>query len=214
MADRYFELNFVGTGGEFCIGSITAGQFRYWYNNDRFEDYMTEIDATWKGNRGVDQAELNKDLPVDSHFDRPYHEYCDICKVTGPEWKNGNMLILKEYDKDKKLIKENEYDLSELENKGTKLTAMAEHNSSSESCRDHYYVFGRTLNEGLMGFNKEMIQTGSEGFDFEKMQISYDYIGGTKVVNKVEYGGKAYEMTEDSMGKGYVFNVGKGSNIA
>ena len=213
MMDRYFELNFVGTGGEFCIGTITAEQFRYWCDNDKFEKYMADIDSTWMGNRGVDQAELNKDIPTEAHFDRPYHEYCDICKVTGIEWKNENTLILKEYDNEKKLLNEKEYNLSDLENKGTELKCTAEHNSSSESCKDHYYVFGRTLNEGLMGFNQKIIQTGPEGFDFGKLEISYDYIGGTKVVDKVAYGNKFYGMTEDSSGAGYVFYVGKGSNL-
>ena len=213
MADRYFQLHFIGTGGEFIIGSITAEQFRYWHENDKFKKYMTDIDESWTGRRGIDQMELNKDIPAEAHFDRPYHEYCDICKITGPEWKNGNTLILKEYDHEDKLLKESEHDLADLESKGVGLRCTAEHNSKSDSCKDHYYVFGRTLNEGLMGFNKEIIQTESEGFDFRKMQISYDYIGGTKVVDKVEYGGKVYELTEDSSGTGYVFYVGKGYNL-
>lgn len=213
MPDRYFQLNFEGTGGEFCIGQITAEQFNYWYDNNDFEKYMTEIDSSWMGNRGLDQAEVNKDVPTEAHFDRPYHEYCDICKVTGIELKNGNKIIIKEYDKEKKLIHEKEYNLTDIEGKGTEFEFTAEHNSRSESCKDHYYVFGRTLNEGLIGFNREMIQTGLEGFDFTKLKISYDQIGGTKVANRVTYENKSYDMTEDSIGKGYVFSVGKGSNV-
>ena len=213
MADRYFQLHFVGNGGEISLGTITPEQFRYWHNNVKFHRYMTKIDETWTGNRGLDQAELNKNIPPEAHFDRPYHEYCDICKIAGPGWTGDNKVILKEFDKDGELLQEEEHFLVDLEDKGVEARCIATHNSGSESCKSVHYIFGQTFNRGLMGYNQDMIMTGQDGFDFTKMKVSYDNINEFRIFDRIGYDGNTYILTEDSIGKGYNFHVAKGYDL-
>ena len=79
--NRYFKLDLARYGGEVCMGTITSAQFEYWYNNDKFEQYMVDID--------FDAKEANKDVPKDAQFDRPFHEQDDICHISGPELADG-----------------------------------------------------------------------------------------------------------------------------
>ena len=210
---RYFQIDFYGKGGEVCIGTITPEQFKYWFNNIKFNKYMTDIDASWKGNPGVDQEKFNKDLPPEAHFDRPYHQYSDICRIAGPEWNGENKIIVKELDTDAKILNEEDYFLQDIEDKGVDARCIAEHNAGSESCRNTYYVFGRTFNEGLMGYTQKIIETGPEGFDFSKLEIEYDNINEFKVFDKIKYDDKTYILTEDSKGTGYEFYVAKGYEL-
>ncbi len=203
---RYFRLSFTRYGGEVAMGSITQDQFDYWEDNDGFEEYMSQVD--------YDSDEANKDIPKKAQFDQPFYEYGDICHSSGPEWDDSQTLYIEELDKDGKPL-ENEdggfvadiqHDLGDLEKLGVDVECSATYNQSTI---EGPFVFGQYFNKG--GWHTpDIIKTGPDGIEFDKMKIRYEDAEGFKVFNEIEYDGEAYYLEEDSTGKSSSFYVGEG----
>ena len=210
--NRYFRLVFNRYGGEVAMGSITQDQFDYWEDNDGFEEYMSQVD--------YDSDEANKDIPKKAQFDRPFYEYGDICHLSGPEWAESQTLYIEELDKDGKplenedggYIQDIQHDFGDLESLGALIKCSEEHHASSKSCENEYYVFGQYFNKG--GWHTpDIIKTGPDGIEIDKLKISYVNADGFKVFNEIEYDGEVYYLEEDSTGKSSSFYVNRGDRI-
>ena len=204
--NRYFRLVFNRYGGEVAMGSITKDQLEYWEDNDGFEEYMASVD--------YDAEEANKEVPERARFDRPFYEYSDICHLSGPEWAESQTLYIEEVNKDGQplenedgtgYVKDLQYDYGDLESLGVEVDCIATHNQRTIKGP---FVFGQYFNKG--GWHTEIIKTGSEGIEFDKMKIRYEDADGFKVFNEIEYDGEAYYLEEDSTGKSSSFYVGEG----
>ena len=209
---RYFRLNFSRYGGEVAMGTITKDQWEYWSDNDGFEEYMGQVD--------FDAEEANKEIPKRAQFDQPFYEYSNICHMSGPEWDDSQTMYIEEIDKDGKPL-ENEdggfvtdiqHDFGDLESLGAEVVCSEEHHSGSKSCQNEYYVFGQYFNKG--GWHTpDIIKTGPEGIEIDKLKISYVNADGFKVFNEVEYDGEEYYLEEDSTGKSSSFYVNRGEKL-
>ena len=204
--NRYFRLVFNRYGGEVAMGSITQDQFDYWEDNDGFEEYMSQVD--------YDSEEANKDIPKKAQFDQPFYEYGDICHSSGPEWADSQTLYIEEVNKDGQAlekedgtgyVEDQQYDYGDLESLGVDVECSATHNQSTIKGP---YVFGQYFNKG--GWHTEVIKTGPDGIEFDKMKIRYEDADGFKVFDEVEYDGEHYHLEEDSTGKSSSFYVGEG----
>jgi hypothetical protein len=210
--NRYFKLDLARYGGEVCMGTITSAQFEYWYNNDKFEQYMVDID--------FDAKEANKDVPKDAQFDRPFHEQDDICHISGPELADGQTMTITEMDKngdtlmaeDGGFLEDQKIDFADFKKLGVKIKCVAEHNSGSKSCKDKHYVFGQYFNKGGW-YTEDLIKTGPDGINFKKMNIDYEDADGFKVFSQVTIDGVDYYLQEDSSGKGSSFYVMEGDDV-
>ena len=92
--NRYFKLDVGRYGGEVAMGEITKAQYEYWSDKgqDEFSDYISQI--------GFDMHVANKDIPKEAQFDREFHEYNDICHLSGPELAGSQTLTISECDQD------------------------------------------------------------------------------------------------------------------
>ena len=103
-------------------------------------------------------------------------------------------------------------DMSEFVKRGAKITCGAEHHTGSDSCKDKYFMFGQYFNKG--GWTaEELIKTGPDGFDFNKLEITYEDFDGFKVFSDFIYDGTDYYLQEDSTGKSSSFYVDCGDEI-
>jgi len=204
--NRYFRLVFNRYGGEVAMGTITQAQFDHWEEHDGFEEYMGQVD--------YDAEEANKDVPKEAQFDRPFYEYSDICHMSGPEWAESQTLYIEEVNKDGNplenedgtgYVEDLQYDYGDLESLGVEVDCIATHNQRTIKGP---FVFGQYFNKGSC--HTEVIKTGSDGIEFEKMKIRYEDADGFKVFNEIEYDGEAYYLEEDSTGKSSSFYVGEG----
>ena len=204
--NRYFRLVFNRYGGEVAIGSITQAQFEYWEDNDEFEAYMYKVDS--------DADEANQGIPKEAQFEYPFYEYGDICHLSGPEWAESQTLYIEEVNKDgRPLEKEDgsgyvedlQYDYGDLESLGVDVECVATHNQRTIKGP---FVFGQYFNKG--SWHTEVIKTGSDGIEFDKMKIRYEDADGFKVFNEIEYDGENYYLEEDSTGKSSSFYVAEG----
>ena len=209
---RYFRLNFSRYGGEVAMGTITKDQWEYWSDNDGFEEYMGQVD--------FDAEDANKEIPKRAQFDQPFYEYSNICHMSGPEWDDSQTMYIEEIDKDGKPL-ENEdggfvadiqHDFGDLESLGAEVVCDEEHHMSSKSCEHEYYVFGQYFNKG--GWHTpDIIKTGPDGIEMDKLKIRYTNADGFKVFNEVEYDDEAYYLEEDSTGKSSSFYVNRGEKV-
>jgi hypothetical protein len=212
--ERYFRVDFGRYGGEVAMGSITEGQFNYWYEQgaDALGEYMAKVD--------YDAAEANKDVPADARFNQPFYEYEDICHLSGPELSDGQIMTITEVDKDGNSLQDDDgnwlddrqIDMKDFKKLGVKVKCIGEHHSGSRSCRDKYYIFGQYFNKGGWG-TQEIIKTGPKGFDLKKCAINYENADGFKVFNEIVYDGTGYYLDEDSTGKSSSFYVMEGDNV-
>ena len=210
--ERYFKLDFSRYGGEVAMGTITKAQFEYWYDNDKFEEYMASVDFS--------DAEIQKGIPKRAQFDKPFYEYGDICHLSGPEFADGQTLTITELDKDGNALQDDDgnyiedqmVDFGEFEKKGVTVECSDTHSEDSKSCENLYYVFGQYFNKGGW-YTTENIKTGPDGFDFKKMNIQYEDADGFKVFSCIEYDGETYDLEEDSTGKSSSFYVNCGDRI-
>jgi len=209
---RYFRLNFSRYGGEVAMGTITKDQYDYWSDNDGFEEYMGQVD--------FDAEDANKEIPKRAQFDQPFYEYGDICHMSGPEWDDSQTMYIEEMDKDGKplenedggYVQDIQHDFGDLESLGAEVVCDEEHNASSKSCENEYYVFGQYFNKG--GWHTpDIIKTGPDGIELDKLKIRYTNADGFKVFNDIEYNGEAYYLEEDSTGKSSSFYVNRGDSI-
>ena len=209
---RYFRLNFSRYGGEVAMGTITKDQWEYWSDNDGFEEYMGQVD--------FDAEDANKEIPKRAQFDRPFYEYGDITHMSGPEWADSQTMYIEELDKDGKplenedgsFVQDIQHDFQDFESLGAEVVCSEEHHASSKSCENEYYVFGQYFNKG--GWHTpDIIKTGPDGIEMDKLKISYVNADGFKVFNDVEYDGEAYYLEEDSTGKSSAFYVGCGEKL-
>ena len=209
---RYFRLNFSRYGGEVAMGTITKDQWEYWSDNDGFEEYMGQVD--------FDAEDANKEIPKRAQFDRPFYEYGDITHMSGPEWADSQTMYIEELDKDGKplenedgsFVQDIQHDFQDFESLGAEVVCSEEHHASSKSCENEYYVFGQYFNKG--GWHTpDIIKTGPDGIEMDKLKISYVNADGFKVFNDVEYDGEAYYLEEDSTGKSSSFYVNRGERI-
>ena len=209
---RYFRLNFSRYGGEVAMGTITKDQYEYWTDNDGFEEYMGQVD--------FDADEANKEIPKRAQFDQPFNEYGDICHMSGPEWADGQTMYIEELNKNGQSLENSEggyvqdiqHDFEDFESLGAEVVCDAEHHASSKSCEHEYYVFGQYFNKG--GWHTpDIIKTGPDGIEMDKLKISYVNADGFKVFNEIEYDGEVYYLEEDSTGKSSSFYVAKGDNL-
>ena len=209
---RYFRLNFGRYGGEVAMGTITKDQYEYWTDNDGFEEYMGQVD--------FDSEDANKEIPDRAQFDRPFYEYSNICHTSGPEWEDSQTLYIEELDKDGRsleaedggFVPDIQHDLGDLESLGAEVKCLEEHHASSKSCENEYYVFGQYFNKG--GWHTpDIIKTGPDGIEIDKLKIEYVNADGFRVFNEVEYDGEVYYLEEDSTGKSSSFYVNKGEKL-
>ena len=209
---RFFRLSFTRYGGEVAMGTISKDQYLYWSSKDGFEEYMGQVD--------YDAEEANKEIPPNAQFDQPFYEYSNICHMSGPEWDDSQTLYIEELDKDGKPL-ENEdggfvadiqHDFGDLESLGALIKCSEEHHASSKSCENEYYVFGQYFNKG--GWHTpDIIKTGPDGIEMDKLKIEYVNADGFKVFNEVEYDGEVYYLEEDSTGKSSSFYVNCGEKL-
>ena len=210
--NRYFKLNFSRYGGEVAMGTITKDQYEYWSDNDGFEEYMVAVD--------YDPVDANKEIPKRAQFDQPFYEYSNICHLSGPEWDDSQTVYIEEIDKNGKPIEDDngnfvqdiQYDFGDLESLGAEIICSEEHHTGSKSCENEYYVFGQYFNKG--GWHTpDIIKTGPDGIEIDKLKIRYVNADGFKVFNDIEYDGEEYYLEEDSTGKSSSFYVNRGDKI-
>ena len=210
--NRYFRLSFNRYGGEVAMGTITKDQYDYWSDNDGFEEYMAQVD--------FDADDANKEIPDRAQFDRPFYEYADICHLAGPEWADSQTLYIEELNKKGEpmedgqggYVKDLQYDFGDLESMGALIKTTEEHHVGSKSCENEYYVFGQYFNKG--GWHTpDIIKTGPDGFDMDKLTIEMVNADGFKVFNEIEYDGEVYYLEEDSTGKSSSFYVNCGEKL-
>jgi len=209
---RYFRLNFSRYGGEVAMGTITKDQWEYWSDNDGFEEYMGQVD--------FDADEANKEIPKRAQFDQPFYEYNNICHMSGPEWDESQTMYIEELNKNGQSLENGEggyvqdiqHDFGDLESLGAEVVCSEEHHGSSKSCEHEYYVFGQYFNKG--GWHTpDIIKTGPDGIEMDKLKIEYVNADGFKVFNEVEYDGEVYYLEEDSTGKSSSFYVNRGGKL-
>ena len=210
--NRFFRLNFSRYGGEVAMGTITKDQYEYWSDNDGFEEYMVAVD--------YDPTDANKKIPKRAQFDQPFYEYGNICHMSGPEWDDSQTMYIEEIDKNGKpmedddgnFVQDIQHDFGNFENLGAEVVCEEEHHAGSKSCENHYYVFGQYFNKG--GWHTpDIIKTGPDGIEMDKLKIRYVNADGFKVFNDIEYNGEEYYLEEDSTGKSSSFYVGCGDKI-
>jgi len=210
--NRFFRLNFSRYGGEVAMGTITKDQYEYWSDNDGFEEYMVAVD--------YDPVDANKEIPKRAQFDQPFYEYSNICHLSGPEWDDSQTVYIEEIDKNGKPIEDDDgnfvqdiqYDFGDLESLGAEIICSEEHHTGSKSCENEYYVFGQYFNKG--GWHTpDIIKTGPDGIEIDKLKIRYVNADGFKVFNDIEYDGEEYYLEEDSTGKSSSFYVNRGDKI-
>ena len=210
---RYFKLNFSRYGGEVAMGTITKDQYEYWADRQsEFEEYMPQVD--------FDADDANKDIPPKAQFDRPFYEYEDICHVSGVEWADSQTMYIEEVDKDGGPLEDDkggfvsdiQHDFEDLESLGAEIKCVEEHHAGSKSCENQYYFFGQYFNKG--GWHTpEIIKTGPEGIEIDKLKIEYVNADGFNAFNEITYDGQVYYLEEDSTGKSSAFYVGRGDRI-
>ena len=209
---RYFRLTFSRYGGEVAMGTITKDQYEYWNDNDGFEEYMAQVD--------FDADDANKEIPKRAQFDKPFYEYGDICHLSGPEWVDSQTLYIEELNKkgepmedgDGGYVKDIQHDFGDLESLGARIECLEEHHMSSKSCENEYYVFGQYFNKG--GWHTpDIIKTGPDGIEMDKLEIWYTNADGFNVFNELRYDGEVYYLEEDSTGKSSSFYVAKGDSV-
>ncbi len=210
---RYFRLNFSRYGGEVAMGTITKEQYEHWKDDQSaFEEYMGQVD--------FDSDEANKEIPGKAQFTAPFYEYEDICHMSGPEWEDSQTMYIEEIDKDGKPLEDGEggfvqdiqHDFGDLQSLGAEIKCSEEHHAGSKSCENHYYVFGQYFNKG--GWHTpDIIKTGPDGIEIDKLKISYVNADGFNVFNEIEYDGEIYYLEEDSTGKSSSFYVGCGEKL-
>ena len=202
----------MATIEQVAMGTISKDQYLYWSSKDGFEEYMGQVD--------YDAEDANKEIPPNAQFDQPFYEYSNICHMSGPEWDDSQTLYIEELDKDGKPL-ENEdggfvadiqHDFGDLESLGALIKCSEEHHASSKSCENEYYLFGQYFNKG--GWHTpDIIKTGPDGIEMDKLKIEYVNADGFKVFNEVEYDGEVYYLEEDSTGKSSSFYVNKGQKL-
>ena len=210
---RYFRLNFSRYGGEVAMGTITKDQYEHWIEKQsEFEEYMVQVDS--------DPEDANKEIPKKAQFDQPFYEYNNICHLSGPEWADSQTMYIEEIDKDGKPLENDDggfvadiqHDFGDLESLGALIKCNEEHNAGSKSCENEYYVFGQYFNKG--GWHTpDIIKTGSDGIEMDKLTIEMINADGFKVFSQIEYDGESYHLEEDSTGKSSSFYVGCGDRI-
>jgi len=210
--NRFFRLNFSRYGGEVAMGTITKDQYEYWSDNDGFEEYMVAVD--------YDPADANKEIPKRAQFDQPFYEYGNICHMSGPEWDDSQTMYIEEIDKNGKpmededgnFVQDIQHDFGDLESLGAEIICSEEHHAGTKSCENEYYVFGQYFNKG--GWHTpDIIKTGPDGIEIDKLKIRYVNADGFKVFNDIEYDGEEYYLEEDSTGKSSSFYVSCGDKI-
>ena len=210
--NRFFRLNFSRYGGEVAMGTITKDQYEYWSDNDGFEEYMVAVD--------YDPTDANKKIPKRAQFDQPFYEYGNICHMSGPEWDDSQTMYIEEIDKNGKpmedddgnFVQDIQHDFGNFESLGAEVVCEEEHHEGSKSCENEYYVFGQYFNKG--GWHTpDIIKTGPDGIEMDKLKIRYVNADGFKVFNDIEYNGEEYYLEEDSTGKSSSFYVGCGDKI-
>ena len=209
---RYFRLLFSRYGGEVAMGTISKEQFEYWNEKEGFEEYMAGVD--------FNSDEANEHIPARARFNNPFYDYNDICHLSGPEWADSQTMYIEEVDKDGKpmtdgnggYVKDIQHDFGDLESMGAEIECSETHNSGSKSCDNQYYVFGQYFNKG--GWHTpDIIKTGPDGIEIDKLKISYVDADGFKVFNEIMYDNEPYYLEEDSTGKSSSFYVNKGDNL-
>ena len=209
---RYFRLNFSRYGGEVAMGTITKDQWEYWSDNDGFEEYMGQVD--------FDADQANKEIPKRAQFDQPFYEYGNICHLSGPEWADGQTMYIEELDKDGQsmeagdggYVQDIQHEFEDLESLGAEVVCEEEHHAGSKSCENEYYVFGQYFNKG--GWHTpDIIKTGPDGIEMDKLKIRYTNADGFKVFYEIEYDGEVYYLEEDSTGKSSSFYVNCGEKL-
>jgi len=213
--ERFFKIDFGRYGGEVSMGEITEAQYNYWADRDQseFENYMTS-----KG-FGEENDEF-KDVPAEAKIEGEFFEHEDICHTSGPEFADGQYMLISEVDRDGQplqdedgnFLEDRSIDMKDFKKLGVKVKCVAEHNSGSKSCKDKFFMFGQYFNKGGW-YIPEPIKTGPSGLDFKKIAINYENCDGFRVFNEIIYDGENLYLEEDSTGKGSSFYVGAGDDV-
>ena len=73
-------------------------------------------------------------------------------------------------------------------------------------------MFGQYFNKG--GWHTpDIIKTGPDGIEIDKLKIRYSNADGFQVFNEIEYDGEVYYLEEDSTGKSSSLYVNRGEKL-
>ena len=171
---------------------------------------------------GFEAEKANKGIPKNAQFDREFYEYEDIGHSNGPEYADSQYIDISEVDKNGNPLEDEDgnfiddydqtVDMQEFVKLGATITCGAEHYTGSDSCKDKYFIFGQYFNKGGWS-TEELVKTGPDGFDFKKLEITYENFDGFKVFPSITYNGKEFYLQEDSTGKSSSFYVDCGDEI-
>jgi hypothetical protein len=185
---KFYNLEFGPYGSESVIGSISEPQYNYWSKKaDDLSEYLNVFDNN------------NDDIPKNAQIYQDWFEIDNITHVNGPfinDRGNLNFAII-QTDINGLEISRKEFNFDFKSLFKMKIDCISKHKNKDINLTNKPIFIGHAFEKGVY-YLDELIAEEANELTIEKLQFHYEIIQSYKILNKVCYGKKSYNINGDT----------------
>ena len=186
---KFYNLEFGPYGSESVIGTISESQYNYWSKNaDNLSEYLNVFDHN------------NEGIPKNAQIEQDWYEIDDIAHANGPfinDKNNLNFAII-QTDINGLEISRKEFDFDFKSLFKIKIDCISKPKNKDKDLDNKPIFIGHAFEKGMY-YLDELIAEEANELTVEKLQFHYKVIQGHKILYKVSYGTKNFNINGDTV---------------
>ena len=186
---KFYNLEFGPYGSESVIGTISESQYSYWSKNaDDLSEYLNVFDHK------------NEGIPKSALIEQDWFEIDDVAHANGPLINDRNNINFSIIQTDinglESSRKEFDFDFKSLFK--IKIDCISKPKNKDKGLDNKPIFIGHAFEKGIYYLDELIAEEGNE-LIIEKLKFHYQVIQGHKILYKVSYGTKDFNINGDTV---------------
>lgn len=186
---KFYNLEFGPYGSESVIGTISESQYSYWSKNaDDLSEYLNVFDHN------------NEGIPKSALIEQDWFEIDDVAHANGPLINDRNNINFSIIQTDinglESSRKEFDFDFKSLFK--IKIDCISKPKNKDKGLDNKPIFIGHAFEKGIYYLDELIAEEGNE-LIIEKLKFHYQVIQGHKILYKVSYGTKDFNINGDTV---------------
>lgn len=186
---KFYNLEFGPYGSESVIGTISESQYNYWsQNTDKLSEYLNVFDHS------------NEGIPKNAQIEKDWFEIDDIAHANGPfinDRNNLNFAII-QTDINGLEISRKVFDFDFKSLFKIKIDCISKPKNKDIGHDNKPIFIGHAFEKGKY-YLDELIAEEVNELSVEKLKFHYELIQGYRILYKVSYGTRDFNIIGDSV---------------
>ena len=186
---KFYNLEFGPYGSESVIGTISESQYSYWSKNaDDLSEYLNVFDHN------------NEGIPKSALIEQDWFEIDDVAHANGPFINDRNNINFSIIQTDINGLESSrqEFDFDFKSLFKIKIDCISKPKNKDKGLDNKPIFIGHAFEKGIYYLDELIAEEGNE-LIIEKLKFHYQVIQGHKILYKVSYGTKDFNINGDTV---------------